>query len=597
MVETTYNVIELWDVPGTKLMRTIVASDGKELANAFKRLQSHALSDDGKWLAATYYTPAMDVEHLSVWDTDTGNAVTEGPATSEGLSLAFDGSNQLVTFARDTGTVRDYTPQSNTWSAPRQVPGIPTGDQTGGVVLTPHGERAYVLAPKKGGKDELWDLSAGKRIAELTDGQPLPTNSTGTRAIALPADNGQLMSMSDGQSVVAYDSALRRRRTLGSFTWPVLTVATSADGKWVAAAAENGAVSLFATTTGQGGENLPNEDRVKPGEVTSTGRMALRSSENSTELWTISDGDAGIQRRGRIPKKISPNDSVVAVNTDGSLAVLVEGSELTLWDPRKGTQVGASRTFPEQYSNPGHRPLLFMPDGVHVVVAGASRLLLLDTRTLETRQDLGEYNTSSDNAETSGDGSALAVFDGSDVTVWKWNAETGLKQTRKSSLGSIATMGITIVVSHNGEKVAAVDGNHRIAILDVSNGRLTKSSAGIQYGDRSAVFSNDARLLLQRVKNGAEWALQFWDAASGDAVGSWTVPAWGTDSASTVQLLSGPGGRVLSLKEDGTFTRHTIDFASWRTALCALVPEPLPKDEYDRYLKDIDVAAPCRAQG
>ncbi|MCX4692742.1 TIR domain-containing protein [Streptomyces sp. NBC_01408] len=593
VMETTSNEIELWDVPGAKLMRTIVASDGSKLSQAHKGLQGHALSDDGKWLAATYYTRAMDVEHLGVWDTGTGKAVTEGPASSAGLSLAFDGSNRLVTFAGHTGTVRDYTPASNTWSPSRQVPGLPSGDEARSVTLSPHGDWAYVLAPKKGGKDELWNLTDGRRIAELVDGQPLATNSTGTRALALPTDSGRLISMSDGQSVTVYDPALRRRRSLGSFTWPVLSVASSADGKWVAAAAENGAVSLFATATRQGGENLPNENRVKPDELTSTGRLALRRSENSTELWTVTDADAGFQHRGRIPRKISTDESVVAVNADGSRAALVEGAELTLWDPRTGTQVGPSRTFPERYTGDrSRRPLLFMPDGIHVVVAGADRLLLLDSRSWETRQDLGEYSTIGDSADTSGDGRTLAAMDTlGDLTTWRWRDDARLEKVRKGSLSSIAR---AVVVSHDGQKVAAIDRDHLITSLDVSTGRVTKSSVGMQYADQSVVFSKDARLLVQRVRNGAEWTLQFWDTASGDAVGSWTVPDSGTDGESTVRLLSGPGGGVLSLKEDGTFVRHTIDLSSWHEALCALVPEPLPKDEYDRYLKDVEVDAPCR---
>ncbi|MEU9253880.1 TIR domain-containing protein [Streptomyces sp. NPDC048270] len=593
VMETAYNEIELWDVPGAKLLRTIVASNGRELSQAHVRLKGQALSDDGKWLAATYYTQAMDVEHLGVWDTGTGNAVTQGPASADGLSLAFDGSNRLVTFASDTGTVREYTPASNTWSPSRQVQGLPTGDEARSVILSPHGDWAYVLAPKKGGKDELWSLTEHRRIAELADAPPLATRSTGARALALPADSGRLITMSDGQSVTVYDPALRRRRSLGSFTWPVLSVAASADGKWVAAAAENGAVSLFATTTGQGGESLPNEDRVKPDELSPAGWLALRSNGDSTDLWTVAGGDAGVQRVGHIPRKLHSNESVVAVNADGSRAALVEGAELSLWDPRTGTQVGSSRTFPERYTgNRSRRPLLFMPDGIHVVVAGADRLLLVDSRSWETRQDLGEYSTNGDSAETSGDGRTLIAMDVlGDVTVWGWTGNAHLKQVRKGSVGNMVQ---SVVVSHEGEKLAAVDGNRRISILDVGTGHVTRSSAGMQYSEGSVVFSKDARLLVQRVRSGAEWTLQFWDTVSGDAVGSWTVPTWGTDSESAVQLLSGPGGGVLSLKEDGTFARHTIDFSSWHKALCALVPEPLPKDEYDRYLKDVEVVAPCR---
>ncbi|MCY0954377.1 TIR domain-containing protein [Streptomyces sp. H27-S2] len=584
MMETAYNQIQLWDAHQARLLRTISASDGRELSNAFKRLQGHALSADGRWLAATYYTPAMDDEHLGVWDTGTGDVVMEGPAASNGLALAFDGSNQLVTFAGDTGTVRNYTPASKTWGTPRSIPAL---KDSRGAVLSPRGERAYVLGGKASGKDELWDLITGKRIAELADRQPTPASSTGTRSVAMPSDTQQMMALSDGQSVVTYDSALRRQRALGSFTWPVLTVATSSDGTWVAAAAENGAVSLFAARIGQGGENLPNEDQVKPDELTPTRRVGVRLAGERTELWTVGDGDSGIQRAGSIARKVAIYDSNVTVNADGSRAALTDGTELSLWDPRTGAQVGPVRTV-DGLSDEG--PMWFMPDGVHVVLGVSGRFLLLDSRSWETRQDLGEFKDPADAAQA---GAVVAVMSGDDVTVWRWTGDNRLERTHAYALG---THPVAFALSHDAGRVAVIDGDRVITIIDVETGRKTTSSAGMQYGDSTVVFSRDSRLLMQRVRNGASSGIHFWDTASGDAVGSWPVPGWTAESEETIKLFSGPGGNVLSLREDGTFARHAINFASWHEILCSLAPEPLSQGEYDRYLKDLEVSAPCRPQ-
>ncbi|MFJ1746354.1 TIR domain-containing protein [Streptomyces sp. NPDC088116] len=589
VVEAAYNKIELWDVARSKLLRTIDTGDGKKLSRANQRLKGFALSRDGKWLAATYYTAAMDRQHLGVWDTATGDPVHQGPAESDDLTLAFDSSDRLVTLSVSPSTTRTYTPATRTWSAPRELPARPAQDRY--VALSPDGDRAYVGTPKGSDKAELWDLLKGQRVLGEIDEPVLAASSTGTFALALTSDERDGIAMADGQAVTLYDPVLHRRRTLGSFSWPILSIAASSDGKWVAAGTENGAVSLFSTSKEQSRESLPNKDRVKPDELIPPGRIALRRAKNSTSLWRVTDGPSGMLRLGRIPRSVSTEEPVVAANADGTRVALVQDGDLTLWNPRTGSQVGPGKTFAEQDSGDrNRRTLLFMPDTMHLVVAVNGRLLLLDTRTWETRQDLGEFDTFADSADISGDGSTLAALVAGEAIMWRWTEDSRLKQVRKSTLNVDAD---SINVSHGGEKAVVIDKDQVISVVDVDTGRIAKSSGGLQYGGNDVVFSKDVRLLVQRTSSSSESGIQFWDPASGDALGSWNVPSWSSGDRDTTRLLAGPGGKVLSLTPDGTFARHAVGVAAWRSALCDLVPDPLPSAEYDRYLEDLKTSAPC----
>ncbi|MFD5506643.1 hypothetical protein ACFWIB_02545 [Streptomyces sp. NPDC127051] len=59
------------------------------------------------------------------------------------------------------------------------------------------------------------------------------------------------------------------------------------------------------------------------------------------------------------------------------------------------------------------------------------------------------------------------------------------------------------------------------------------------------------------------------------------------------ELFAVADGSVLAFAPDGTLVRRALDLGSWRAILCALVPDPLPDTDYDRYLKGLDIASPC----
>jgi WD40 repeat protein len=393
--------------------------------------------------------------------------------------------------------------------------------------------------------------------------------------------------------VAVYDSALGSRRVLGSFTWPVRSVAVSGDGRWVAAGSGGGAVSLFSTTSYQAGVPLPNEQHLKPTDLASDNRTAFRADNSGTGIWAVTD--KGVRKVGRIPsclvRRASGENTLVA-STDGSRVVVAQQGVLSLWDPRSGSRVGRT-------SRDGFVPVAFLADGVHVVgtTAGtAGAVQVLDTRSWKVLRSLpvADDDMPRTAVSVSGDRTTVAVVSDAELRVWKWDRNDGLRQVREVSLASVETMlGQEVTVSADGERVGLFDGDRIVSVLDVSTGKFVRGTSAATF-DTVPVFSGDNTLLVQAGTSGGEPTLQFWDADTTESRGAWTLPSGGTGRNTTVtRLLPGGDGSVTAFGADGSLVRRTVGVAEWRKTLCALTPQELPQEEYDRYLGGLDVRAPC----
>ena len=578
-VEAPYNRIELWDVARAKLIRTITASDGRELAEAVMDLQAFAFSGDGRRLAATFYSPGEPQPgfHVAVWDAGTGRLLTEETVAPRSLALGFDDANRLLALDRRAGRIRSLAADSTSWSAWRTIPGFPHQGKPQ-ATLSDDGTRAYV-----GG--QVWDLAEGRRLAR-TDGE-------GVGAVRMPGAADGAVYAAEDRSVAVYDSALGSRRVLGSFTWPVRSVAVSGDGRWVAAGSGGGAVSLFSTTSYQAGVPLPNEQHLKPTDLASDNRTAFRADNSGTGIWAVTD--KGVRKVGRIPsclvRRASGENTLVA-STDGSRVVVAQQGVLSLWDPRSGSRVGRT-------SRDGFVPVAFLADGVHVVgtTAGtAGAVQVLDTRSWKVLRSLpvADDDMPRTAVSVSGDRTTVAVVSDAELRVWKWDRNDGLRQVREVSLASVETMlGQEVTVSADGERVGLFDGDRIVSVLDVSTGKFVRGTSAATF-DTVPVFSGDNTLLVQAGTSGGEPTLQFWDADTTESRGAWTLPSGGTGRNTTVtRLLPGGDGSVTAFGADGSLVRRTVGVAEWRKTLCALTPQELPQEEYDRYLGGLDVRAPC----
>ena len=579
-VEWPYNRIKVWDVVRRKPLRTITASEGGELSEASKGLYAFAFSGDGKRLAATYFSPGeQDVFHLAVWDATTGRRLREETARPGSLTLGFDASNRLLALDYETGRMRALAPDSTTWGAWRAVPGFPRPDESEvpRVTLSADGSKAYL-----GQRGELWDLAEGRRLGG-TDGVDIGP-------VSMPGAPGGAVYVAEDRKVSVYDSSLGRRRVLGSFTWPVFSLSASGDGRWVAAGSEDGAVSLFSTTSFQAGVPLPNEPKLRPDDLAPDNRTAFRDSESGTDVWSVTG--KGVRKTGSVPLHLDrPREDALVASADGTRVLAAQAGVLTLWDPRDAGRLGEHRTGTDEF-----RPVAFLPDGIHAVGTTTDAVQVLDTRSWKVLRSVPfDREIGPNDISVSADRTTLALVQDQELTVWKWTTDNQFRQLREVSLDSVwTTFGHAAAVSARGERVALVNADRIISVLDVSTGKFVRSTSAANDGTTPA-FSGDNAFLVQAGGSADAPTLQFWDAATTEPRGSWTLPSEGTAQDPTgTRLLTGDDGTVTAFGADGSLVRRTVDVAQWQKILCDLVPQELPQEEYDRYLAGLDVAAPCR---
>ncbi|MDX3412826.1 toll/interleukin-1 receptor domain-containing protein [Streptomyces sp. MD20-1-1] len=577
-VERPYNQVDIWDVGTQKRLRTITASNGEALATAFKRLRSFALSGDGQRLAATFYSPEQSEYsfHLAVWDATTGREILKETATPDSITLGFDDSNQLLALDSRAGSVRTLDRNSTSWGEPREIPDFPRQERAE-VTFSADGSKAYI-----GAKGELWDLTSGRRLAR--------TGDDGIGPIVMPSAREGVLYAAGSRGVGEYGMELRRQRQLGSFTWPVFSLSASHDGRWVAAGSQDGAVSLFSTTSFQAGTPLPNEQHVVPAELAPDDWTAFRTVGSTTEVWSVTS--EGVSRLGDVPlqmvKESSRQDTVIA-SPDGKRVLVTQNGVLSLWDLRHHSRAGDAKTR-ESFA-----PLTFLPDGLHVVGTTSSEVQVINTESWETIQSVPfERDNGDADISVSADRTTLALVGDEELTVWKWDSEKEFQRVRKVSIESVWTMyGHNVVVSAEGERVAVINYDELISVLHVPSGEFVTSTFAASGGPVLA-FSSDAAFLVQVVGAANDQRLQFWDTSTGESRGAWTLPKprVGRDGTIT-HLLTGRDGDLIAFGLDGSLMSRTIDVAAWRGVLCDLVPDQLPQAEYDRYLEGLDVDAPC----
>ncbi|WP_432021873.1 toll/interleukin-1 receptor domain-containing protein [Streptomyces parvus] len=590
MLETAYNRIQIWDVLRGKLLRTITASEGGDLAQAIRRLHAYALSRDARWIAATYHTPGEEeTQHLTVWNVRTGERVDHRQAEGD-LRLSFSADSRLLrALDASRGELSTWNPRTLQWKSVGRLPDIPAEARS--ITLPGSGDTALFGSTDKE-KAELWNLTTGERLASATGSLQ--------RAV-LPADGSGPLVAAQGKQVSVLDPKLRRLRTLGSFSWAVSSVAASDDGRWVAAGSGDGAVSLFSADGAGFHRTLPNQERLKAGEFGADGGVAHRSGPEGTEIWAVSEGSGGFRRLGRIPRPVQEQDTAIAATGDGRRVTVVDRGVFSSWDPRTGEQVGEEKAFEDYEPESGQSLRLFhLPDDIHVVTAWSRGVLLIDTRTWDVKQVLLPGDGMYQLLAMSGDRKTLAAIDsvGGDVHVWRWSGNSTFEEVLTAGGLASALRIPKAAVSHGGERLASVDADGRVSLLDIRTGHVVHTSVVQAPGPQDIVFSRDARTLAHAFTTDARSGLELWDAGNGEYLGQWALetPTPPTDAAEpSLRIASGSGSDVLTLDSGGTLLRRSLDIADWRAKLCRIVDDPLSKADRDRYLTDLTVEAPCRS--
>jgi serine/threonine protein kinase/WD40 repeat protein len=188
-----------------------------------------ALAPDGARFAS-----ASTDGRVRIWDAQTLEKVMEFSTGAEDLAYSLDG--RLLAAVTGEGTVLRRT---DTWAVQRVIPGL-----GGPLAFASDGRHLFGV---EGGRWVRWDLEGLERTvpaSPIAGAAPEVAAAVGTDRMAVtaygPSDNLKILSSASGEGTVVL-------RGMDS----VLSVAGSADGRWVAAGNWHGTVTVWDARTGE----------------------------------------------------------------------------------------------------------------------------------------------------------------------------------------------------------------------------------------------------------------------------------------------------------------------------------------------------------
>ncbi|MFF6961935.1 TIR domain-containing protein [Streptomyces anthocyanicus] len=589
-MEVYLNRVQLWDTRSGRLLSTLATGHTENLPHVGHGLHALALSPDGRWVAASHYTPEGEAFAV-VWRASDGREITRVPVSDARVGLGFSADGSRLTLVdQDRREVREFRTDSARWEAARSLPGMPGSTAEAlrySEVLLFDGARKALTRTSE--RAEVWDLEQRRRIAVRSLGP--------YEDMTVADDKGIFLLGGQDGTVRLYDAALRPGTTLGRLTRPASTIAMSADGTQVVVASYGGELNLFTTGVRRGQQVAFDEKDFTFGDLTPDGRMAVHRSEGRTEFWDPATG----RRLGVIPyANLSVNLEDTAYTLSGDKRYVgmqsVEGFEdegrFDVWDLRTGRRTDCGTAVGGSSFSPIRRPgLSFLPGDRYVVGEWNGAVELLDTRTC-TRSTVTE---DSGRFALSGDRRTLVLLNDDGVDTWRWDGDHAFARAARTTLPSEARP-VDMSVDHEGRQAAFSDRESHVYVVRLDSGERVRATGYLPDKTDAVAFSRDGRLLFQGFMTESTRGVRVLDAGSGDQLDIWTTdpPTGSVQPNEGMQVVPGPADDILTLGPDHKVVRRTVGVGAWHDLLCGLVSQPLPARERDRYLKDLDVEDPCR---
>jgi WD40 repeat protein len=461
------STLKLWDLHTGQQVRT--------LAGHSKRLQTTVFSPDGKYIAS------KSIDHeLRVWEVSTGTDVVTLRKAQSGRTIfkgtiAFspdgrwlaetDGSNETVLWDW-RNTEQRSTPQVLHGASPAVV-----------LAFSPDGHWLSSAGGRKG-ELELWDFST------KTNPRHLEGHTQRIGALAFSADSRSLISASDDQTVIVWDTS--------------------------------SAQPIHRQTRPAGVEYV----------LSPNGRLLACGTIRDITVWNVDD------EKTRILTGHTHYISALAFSKDGlqlGSAAIIDNS-LKIWSlditgeapTLKGTTGGIhDLQFSVEGTTGGVHDLQFSKDGRWLAVIADDRIQLWDlvagreTRTLVGRSDAC-YSLA-----FSQDSKLLAAANSAELRLWDLTTGKTVQTIRApgSSDLDLFTRGVAL----SPDRRIIVSGSPRgLNAWEISTGhmlppiskQLAKDDDTISSSTRDVVFSADGRWLAYVQTDDGRDSLKLWDVAS-----------------------------------------------------------------------------------
>jgi WD40 repeat protein/DNA-binding SARP family transcriptional activator len=476
-----------------------------------------AFSPDGTRLATA------SADHTArVWEVATGRlaAVLRGH-TGAVLRLAFSRDGRRLATASWDHTARVWAIGSAT-----AVTVLRHWGPLDAVAFSPDGSRLAVAGGRRthhtSGELGIWDLASRRRVLGLRTPSLVGKRSVGVISdVAFSPDpHRQLLATAGAvDGVVRLWDAKTGRQVgaplhQGSAGTELLTVAFSADGRWLATGSNGGVVRLLRVNDrGSIGraQEVPAPFRTRyPANGLAFSpdgtRLAVATSEGTTRTWDLAPQRSrerlllATHGRGRWDLAFGP---------DGRRLVTIGPDGIGIWDVETGR---THATFPAANHPPLDGPsvhLGFSPDGARLAAAGfdGASVLVLDATT--GRQLRALPGQPAADLAFSPDGARLATA-GLEGTVRLWDSHTG---TQLGTMAQSYSPLRGVAFSPDGTRLATSDDWGTVQLWDGHTGAQLGTMPQSDSDIRSVAFSPDGRRLVGVHASGT---VMVWDVATGE---------------------------------------------------------------------------------
>jgi hypothetical protein len=268
-----------------------------------------------------------------------------------------------------------------------------------------------------------------------------------------------------------------------------------------------------------------------------------------------------------------------------------------IWDLRTGERTDCGVAINGFYQDLIPPAVFFLPGDRYVVGVWNGAVEVLDTRTCTRSTVKPQLVYDIPALRLSGDRRTLVVLaqGTNEVDTWRWDGDHSFEHTAHTTLPAEANA-VSMGVDHEGKQAAFSDVESHVYVVRLDSGQRVRVTGYLPEMAYDVAFSRDGSLLFQGFMTASTRGVRVLDARSGDQLDVWTTdpPAGSVQPNEGMQVVPGPANDILTLGPDHKVVRRTVGVEAWRDLLCGLVSQPLPAREQDRYLKGLDVEAPCR---